>query len=267
MTWWISLGNFVSRRLAAKQEPTRERRSTLWRRMALWSTNLPWMQPLFLLVQHFPPMVVQQFVFSFLLLISPCLGCIATVSREFHSQFLTGAGDCFFQQTMEEPLPPPLLLQFLRLLRQLSRRRQRLPVISALFPLSNEFKFLKKEKKILAACLAGWVFFPTTNFCYLLLDSMGRTPAASQSYCQSLTTGSNLVSMHSQAENDFVVSLTSPGLPAKRRVLFFLEKSETFRVLVGAERIAPVGNAFAYLDNSPVSLRPINTNVPFSVQL
>lgn len=56
---------------------------------------------------------------------------------------------------------------------------------------------------IFSACLMGWTQSPDTGFCYFAGANMGFDFNQAGAFCQSQ--GGDLASVHSQAENDFVV--------------------------------------------------------------
>lgn len=59
---------------------------------------------------------------------------------------------------------------------------------------------------VAAYCLPNWVYFDVTDSCYLLEPTFGGNFDDARDYCVN-TWGANLASIHSDAENDFVVGL------------------------------------------------------------
>ena len=58
----------------------------------------------------------------------------------------------------------------------------------------------------IALCLPNWVYFSTTDSCYFLGINLGLNGNDAEAYCVN-TWGATLASIHSNAENDFIVGL------------------------------------------------------------
>uniref|UniRef100_A0A914V1W4 C-type lectin domain-containing protein n=1 Tax=Plectus sambesii TaxID=2011161 RepID=A0A914V1W4_9BILA len=103
-------------------------------------------------------------------------------------------------------------------------------------------------------CPNGWAYFGTTNSCYQIFRQQVIWYVADE-YCLSLNNGRHLTSIHSQAENDFIVNLA-------RQVLTITDSPYTW---IGLNDIANA-NQFKWSDRTPYDFQNWGAGEPIQQQ-